>query len=86
MKTTAQNAAIEPTTAVESAYCVITPEVHAALAEALDAARDENRRLRSCVERLTASVDPIDQVASEPSTFDVTDYLVAQELIEAALA
>ena len=43
-------------------------------------------RLLSCVERLTASVGPIDQLASESGTFDVTDYLVAQELIVAAVA
>jgi len=40
----------------------------------------------SCIERLTASANPIDRRASDSGTFDVTDYLVAQELIVAALA
>ena len=89
MKTTAPNAATR-TAGVESADyvldAVITRAAYAELAEALDAALDENQRLSSCIELLTALANPIDRRASDSGTFDVTDYLVAQELIVAALA
>ena len=65
---------------------VITHEEHEALAQALDAARDENEMLKSWVDRLSALVGPVEPAAPDLSTFNVTDYLVSQELIMQVLA